>query len=188
MALPLLPALLPAIGALAPELLRHVIGEKAGDVADQVLGAVRSAVGADTPEAVEAAIRDPQVAMQLRIRLAEIAAEREAAAEKARQDELKALLSDLASARNQTVALAQAGSAIAWGAPLVSILVLVAFGLCCWVVLTRALPEGSQEIAYITLGTLGAMAMNVVQFWIGSSNGSARKDETLRALVGGAPR
>jgi hypothetical protein len=184
MALPLLPALLPAIGALAPELLRHVIGEKAGDVADQVVGAVRSVVGADSPEAVEAAIRDPQLAVQLRIRLAEIAAEREKAERRAELEELVALQGDRAGARSQTVALAQAGSVIAWGAPLVSILVMIAFGVACWMVLTRSLPEGSQDIALYTMGALQSMAAAVVAYWVGSSAGSARKDEALRAVAG----
>jgi hypothetical protein len=185
MALPLLPAaLLPAIGALAPELLRWIAGDKAGAVTGQVLDAVRSVVGADSPEAVEAAIRDPQVAAQLRIRLAEIAAEREKAERQVERDELLARLADVASARSQTVALAQAGSVIAWGAPVVSVLVMVAFGVACWMVLTKSLPAGSQEIALYTMGALQSMAAAVVAYWVGSSAGSARKDEALRAVAG----
>jgi hypothetical protein len=183
MALPLL-ALLPALGALAPEIVKWVAGDKAGAVTGQVVAAVQAITGSDSPDALAAAIRDPQVAMQLRIRLAEIAAEAEKAERQAERDELLARLADVASARSQTVALAQAGSSIAWGAPVVSVLVTIVCGVACWLVLTQALPEGSQDIAMIVVGSLLAAFGAVVNFWLGSSHGSARKDEALRGLVG----
>ena len=48
-----------------------------------------------------------------------------------------------------------------------------------WVVLTRAIPENSTALANVLLGTLAAMATQVANFWLGSSNGSASKNELL---------
>ncbi len=85
---------------------------------------------------------------------------------------------DRASARNQTVALAQAGSKIAWGAPVVSALVLGTFGVVLYRVLS--MPAGqSDPNATLMLGALTTMAVAVVSYWVGSSAGSRAKDELL---------
>ena len=50
------------------------------------------------------------------------------------------------------------------------------------------LPPGSAKSTYavlnVLLGTLGAMATNVVGYWVGSSAGSARKDARLAQREG----
>ena len=92
-----------------------------------------------------------------------------------------ATLSDVASARNQTVELAQAKSPIAWGAPVVSTVVLLTFGLMLGIILSHSLPVGSEALANVMLGTLAAMATAVAQYWVGSSAGSARKSDDLRS-------
>ena len=71
------------------------------------------------------------------------------------------------------------GGVMAWGAPVVSVLVLVTFGGVVSLTLLRTLPPGSEAVLNVLLGTLGAMATNVVGYWVGSSAGSARKDERL---------
>lgn len=174
MALPLA-ALLPVVASLAPTLLRHLAGEQAGAVAQQVATAVRSVVGSDDPAAVQVALADPVKAADLKLELAKIESDAET-------ERLRMVLADVAGARAHTVELARAGSPIAWGAPLVSALVLVGFAVAVWVVLTRALPAGSQEIALYTVGALQTLAASVVAYWVGSSAGSARKDEALREL------
>lgn len=45
--------------------------------------------------------------------------------------------------------------------------------------LTRALPSGSETILNMLLGTLAAMATSVVSYWVGSSAGSAQKNDML---------
>lgn len=49
------------------------------------------------------------------------------------------------------------------------------------------LPPGSAKSTYtrlnVLLGTLGAMATSVVGYWVGSSAGSARKEERLASLA-----
>ena len=53
------------------------------------------------------------------------------------------------------------------------------------------LPPGSAKSTYASLnmllGTLAAMATSVVSYWVGSSAGSARKDEHLAQLASSQP-
>lgn len=86
---------------------------------------------------------------------------------------------DQADARAQTVQLAQAGSRISWGAPIVSTIVLVTFGIVLYRVPSR--PAGAiDQNATLMLGALTTMASAVVSYWVGSSTGSAAKDKLLR--------
>ena len=68
---------------------------------------------------------------------------------------------------------------VAWGSTIVSILVLLAFGGVVAVLLLRGVPVGNETLFNVLLGTLSAMATSVVSYWVGSSAGSARKDELL---------
>jgi hypothetical protein len=88
-------------------------------------------------------------------------------------------LKDVADARAQTVALAQAHSTVQWAPAIVSAVVLSTFGTVMWLALTRSLPAGSETILNMLLGTLAAMATSVVSYWVGSSAGSAQKTDLL---------
>jgi hypothetical protein len=171
-----LAALLPLVAALAPGLIKHLAGDKAGAVAGQVAAAIRTVAKSDDAVDVELAIADPARAAELRLELARIEAEQERAI-------LAATLADVAGARGQTVALAKAGSPIAWGAPAVSVVVLLAFGAALYAVVAQEIPEGSRDMALLLLGGLLGMAQAVVAYWVGSSAGSARKDQALREAV-----
>ena len=188
----MLAALLPLILGMAPQLAEHLFGATGGDIAAKVAGAVSAVTGNDLTAAggAEAAILAIQgktdVAVALQLKLAEIAstarlaADREADAMRiAELDTMKATMADIASARGTETALAQAHSSLAWGAPLLSAIILLAFGGMLFVVLTRAIPENSAALANVLLGTLAAMATQVANFWLGSSNGSASKDLLL---------
>lgn len=74
-------------------------------------------------------------------------------------------------------------SVMSWGAPVVSIVVLVTFGGVVSLTLLRTIPLGSEAVLNVLLGTLGAMATNVVGYWVGSSAGSARKDDRLAEVA-----
>ena len=129
----------------------------------------------------------PELAAQIQAQLAQIAAQREIEANRAAEAQraaeiaqIEAAIADTDSARRQTIALAASGSNIAWGAPVVSALVLLTFGVVMALAFTRSLPDGSQTILNVLLGSLAAMATSVVSYWVGSSAGSARKDGTIR--------
>ena len=173
-------ALIPLALTFAPELARWLSGDTAENAMAAVTQAVQAAAGSSDPDAAAAMLqRDPAAAGQLRVQLAKIAAEQERSARAADLNALAATLTDAANARNQTVVLSGQKSAIAWSAPIISGLVLMTFTAVMTLVLTHGVPAGSETAANMLLGTLAAMATSVVSYWVGSSAGSARKDEQL---------
>ena len=169
---------------LAPELARWLFGPGSVPVVAAVEGAVSAVTGSADHDVQAARVADPAVAGALRVQLAQIAAQAAAARDAAQVSALAAVLADVSGARAQTLALAQGGSALAWGAPVVSLVVLVTFGAVVSLVLFRTVPPGSEAVLNVLLGTLGAMATSVVGYWVGSSVGSARKDDRLAVLEG----
>jgi hypothetical protein len=173
-------ALIPLAISLAPELAQWLFGDKAAVTTEAVTKAVQTATGATDAAGAESVLsRDPQAAAQLRLQLAQLAAQAQQAARQAELDDLTARFKDTADARAQTIALANSKSGIAYGAPVVSVVVLATFGFVMALALTRAMPPGSETLLNMLLGTLAAMATSVVSYWVGSSAGSARKDERL---------
>jgi uncharacterized membrane protein YdbT with pleckstrin-like domain len=173
-------ALIPLAISLAPEIAQWLFGEKAEATTQAVANVVQTVTGASDAAGAEAVLsRDPQAAAQLRLQLAQLAAQAQQAARQAELDDMAARFKDTADARAQTVALANSKSMIAYGAPGVSVVVLATFGVVMTLALTRAMPPGSETILNMLLGTLAAMATSVVSYWVGSSAGSARKDERL---------
>lgn len=178
--LPLIPLAL----SLAPELGRWLFGPAAGAATAAVAEAVQAATGTSDADVAQAVVaRDPKAAADLRLALAKLAAEAEAAARAADLADLQAHLADVAGARAQTQALAASGSRIAFGAPALSAVILMAFATMLFVVLTRAIPDGSGPLANVLLGSLAAMATQVANYWLGSSAGSAAKTELLANSV-----
>jgi ABC-type multidrug transport system permease subunit len=177
MALPLIPLLL----GLAPTVASWIAGDKTGAAIGKVTGIAREILGTDDVGAIERAIAaDPEKALQFRIAVVQA----EADARRVEFETLQAQLADVASARHQTVELARAGSLIAWGAPIVSVLITVGFFVMLWLVIRKEIPEGSRDLANIMLGSLGTSFTAVVSYWVGSSAGSASKDAALRAAIG----
>ena len=168
---------------LAPELGRWMFGAKASETVSAVQAAVAAVTGSTDMPAQLSRLADPEMAASLRIELAQIAAEREMAANDAAQARLEAHMADVVNARDTMLGLTSAGSAIAWGAPVVSVVVLLTFGGVVGLTLTQALPLNAEPVLNVVLGTLGAMATSVVSYWVGSSAGSARKDARLASLA-----
>lgn len=154
-------ALLPLALSLAPQIAKWLGGDTAAAVTSQVGGIIQTVTGtADPAEAEAVLMADPAKRAEVQIKLAEIAAAREAAQ-----------LEDTANARAQQLALVQANSWLAWGAPMVSVAVL---GLFTYVVVSGAVLEVDIR------ETLKNLAVACVGYWIGSSRGSAAKDEVRR--------
>lgn len=173
-------ALIPLAISLAPEIGRFLFGAAGEKTAAAVAQVVKGVTGTSDEAVAQQAINDnPQLATQLRIRLAELAAQQEHEARQAELDQFAAQLKDVADARQQTVALARAGSAVQWAPVIVSFVVLATFGIVMWAALTRTLPAGSETILNMLLGTLAAMSSATVSYWVGSSAGSAQKTDLL---------
>lgn len=177
--------LIPLIVSLAPEIGKWIFGE--GSVAARAAAAIAQAAESVTGTKDEAAQKraieaDPALATQLRVQLSQIAAQAEADARKEALGVLTEQIADVASARAQTIALAQARSGLAWGAPVVSAIVLATFGLVMALSFMCSLPAQSAQVGNLLLGALATMATSVVSYWVGSSAGSARKDEHIVRL------
>jgi hypothetical protein len=177
-------ALIPLVLSIAPEIADWLFGPSAGAATESVTKVVGAVTGTTDPEAAAAALADkPELATQLKVQLAQIAAQDRQATRAAELDTLKASLSDVADARGQTEKLVQMGSGLAWSPVLLSGIVLMAFSLMIYVVLTRSLPEGSGPLANVLLGTLAAMASQVGNYWLGSSAASANKDSQISQMA-----
>lgn len=94
-------------------------------------------------------------------------------------------LADTASARAQTADLARSGSVIAWGAPLVSAMVVLGYFFCIWLLFVRGedLPDNITQIVNIMFGALQAGFIQVINYWLGSSAGSKKSGDAIREIA-----
>lgn len=179
--------MLPLIGVLAsvvPSLISAVAGDKAGKVAGQVAEVAKAILGTDNPVDAEKALSTlpPDKLVDLKLGLAKIAADAEAVRSQATLDTLRAELADVANARAQTVDLAKSGNPIAWGAPIVSVLIVLGYFLLLYVLLAEPLPQVSSNWKDLLLVLFGALQIafgQVANYWLGSSAGSDRKSALL---------
>jgi hypothetical protein len=185
--------MLPLIGLAAtylPDLIRLIAGDKGGTVAAAVTQTVTDITRtADPAAALQALQSDASVASELRARLAQIALDAQKAqndaADQARQGELsllQATLGDSKDARGGMASLIQAHSSIAWGAPVVSVVVTGGFfAILALLVffnqsITAQAGATATQILTISMGTLATGFATVINFWLGSSQGSRSKD------------
>ena len=162
--------LVPLALSIAPEIARWLSGKGAEGVKTASAAAIQAVTGTSDPEAAGALLRqNPAASAQLRVQLAQLAAAQENAARAVELGTLTAALRDTTTPK----------PAVAWSAPIISAVVLLTFGSVMLLVLTLGVPAGNETIANMLLGTLAAMATSVVSYWVGSSAGSARKEERL---------
>lgn len=172
--------LLELILGVLPQLVGAVAGGKVADVVAAGTKVAREVLGTDDPAEIKAALSDPATAEAFRARL-----EQETA-------QLQAYLADVQDARRQTIALVEAGSAIAWAPVVISGLIIAGFLGVTGAMLFKAVPESA--VAQILFGQLAGMTGAVVQYWLGSSQSSRAKDQVLASLaspardIAGAPK
>jgi hypothetical protein len=177
--------LIPLAISILPDIAQWLFGSGAEKTTAAVTKAVADVTGVDTSTeagmtaAVATLQGKPELAGQLQVQLAQIAATAKADADKAAAAALATELADVANARAQTVALATARSPIAWAPVVISAAVLFTFAAVMFLALTRALPAGSETLLNMLLGSLTAMATGAVNYWLGSSSGSAQKTDLL---------
>ena len=177
-------ALIALAVTIAPEIARWLFGDGSEKTVAAASSAVEAATGtADADAAASVLQKDPSIASKLRMQLAQIAAEREKASHSDDLDQFAAALRDASDAGTATAAPGGQKGPLAWSAPIISGVVLLTFGSVMGVVLLYGMPAGSETAANMLLGTMAAMATSVVSYWVGSSAGSARKEERL-AQVG----
>lgn len=183
--MPLIPLLL----GLAPTVASWLMGDKTGAVVSQVTGIARDILGTTDAAGIERAVAtDPNLALQFKMAL--LQAEADARAHEAQMnrqalEELNSRIADVASARSQTVELAKAGSAIAWGSPIVSVLAIIVFAGFVYMLFASAVPEGMKEALLLLGGSAATGYGMVLSYWLGSSSGSAQKTAALEKVAAG---
>lgn len=185
------PFLIPLLIGLAPKVAEWVAGKPAGQVVEQVTKIAKDSLGVDNLDSLESVIaNDPEKALQFKLAMINAANEEkkreheaEMAAITSQIEEVKAYLSDVQSARNQTVELAKANSYIAWGSVVVSVIVMIAFGIMLYVTATYDIPASQKDNVSGLLWTLNTLAVAVVSYWVGSSAGSAQKTSAMEVMA-----
>lgn len=184
--------MLPLLGIAAssvPELIRLIGGDKTNTLAAKVNDVVTAVVGTQDEATARAKLADPAVAAQLQTRLAEIALDAhklQAQAESDRRqsdlEALKATLADTRDARAMQTNLADKGSPFAWGAPVVSIIIGIGFFAVMGMAIFggKYITADNSNIVYTLVGTMATGFATTISFWLGSSQGSRNKDDTVR--------
>jgi hypothetical protein len=165
--IPLITGLVPALtGAMATPVAGSIL-VKAGEIAQRIFGS-------NDPTTIGLEIQRDQSKLE----------RFKAELEKATKEDL-AFLADIQSARQQTVQLAQAGSGIAWGAPVISGLITIGFflTLAIFVLYSVDLPEYQKAVLTTLIGTLAGGFTQVISYWLGSSRSSANKDFAISSLA-----
>lgn len=172
------------LGAIAPGLATALGGPLAGAavkvLADRVLGqpdaspaevAAALSTGSLTGEQI-VAIKSAEQAFQ--VEMAKIDEARDAAA-----------LQDTQSARQQTVALAQASSSIAWAPVVISAIIVAGFFACVALlfIVQRTWDERTANLLNVLFGALIPGFAQVCNYWLGSSAGSRRAGDSVRKIA-----
>jgi hypothetical protein len=159
-------------GALGSPLAGSIL-LKAADIAERIFGT-------KDPGQIQAQIELDKVKLErFRIEL-----------EEATKEDV-ALLADLQSARAQTLGLAQAQSSIAWGAPIVSVLVTGGFFFVMALFLfgfAVSFDEYVKNVLLILIGVLSSGFNQTISYWLGSTRGSQGKDALIGAMATTAQR
>ena len=78
---------------------------------------------------------------------------------------------------DQATPLSAMSSAIrTWGAIVISVMIVGGFMSMVALIMIRPIPAGSETLVNVVFGTLGGMTVQVANYWLGSSAGSASKD------------
>jgi lysozyme family protein len=182
-----------AVGML-PDIIKLIAGDKTGQLADQVGRAVSDTLG--TTNAAEAQTKlttDAAAKAALQQKLAELALEATKAQNAEYDQQRQDALSNTQGARNGLQALATTNSTIAWTAPTISYLVIFGFFVFLFVLVwlyggvAKPADVNNQnnfviQIINIAVGALTAAFATVVNFWLGSSAGSQKKDDANLTL------
>jgi hypothetical protein len=162
------------LGGLIPFPGGAILGQVAGKVLAEALGvpptpeAVKNAIETGDPAAVQAKLSEAEVRMQTE------------------GEKFKASLADVQSARTATVDLAKAQSSIAWGAPVVSVVIVFGFFavMSMLFIVKVDLPPNSVGLLNVLFGALIPAFGQVCNYWLGSSAGSNDKSAQIAALSG----
>lgn len=185
----------PLIGiaaALLPDIIRLIAGDKTGQLEDQVGKAVSDTLG--TTNAAEAQTKlaaDPAAQAALQRKLSALVLEATKAQNADVDQQQQNALANTQGARGALEALAKTNATIARTAPIISYLVIAGFFVFLFVLVglywhdptaTNTQNNFIIQIINIVVGALTAAFATVVNFWLGSSAGSQKKDDANLTL------
>lgn len=171
MVLPLIPIALSLASEFAPTIIRHLVGDKAGDVAQTVVDAAQQITGKGSPEEAVAELRaNPELVLQFKQHMADIEVKIETAYLEDRQD-----------ARARDVALRRLGDKN-YRANIMLAMAFFCLLAICWAIYDSRLdiPDGILAIFNMAVGMILKMIGDAFQFEFGSSRGSKEKDLSIR--------
>lgn len=157
------------LSQLVPMVAGWIAGPKAEANAQKVVDIASNITGGPKDQVIEALKANPDKLLEFQ---KAVAAENTAV--------ISAVLADIQDARGMMTKLAGIGSSLAWGAAIVSALVIGANVLATYLVFTTSVPKGQGDLAYLIVGQLLGMGSTVVAFWLGSSMSSVQKTDILR--------
>ena len=170
-----------AVAKSAP-VLGSVLGGPVGAIAGAAGSMIASALGCEPdPEAVQRTIAQSP---DLLLKLKDLEIEQQAQLLQWQRDQVQAELTDRMSARDREVELAKSGHGATWATSIVACIVTVGFFIMLWTVLRGGKAE-LGDAGLMLLGTLASAFGAVVQYYLGSSLGSASKDAYLKKIRGG---
>jgi len=135
-----------------------------GALVSSIVGKVVGKSNPDLEEASQEILGDPNKVMEFRSRM--------------RDAEIKEL-----EVRTRDVQDARGLLKTSRGPIAISVLVVLTFSILLYLVMFVAIPAGSQAVAYLLMGSLGAGFTQVLNFWLGTSVGSKEKDSTINRFV-----
>ena len=181
LALSLGKASLPTLAKIAGGLLPPPLDLLAGPVVSMIASALGvDASAADAPDQIAAKINADPVSASVRLQPLENAHKETL---DAAQAELEARLRDVEDARATEVQLVKSGSTIQWAAPVVSVATVVGFFIIAAMVFSGRITADASPLALMIVGAMISNSTTVVQFWLGSSQSSRDKDETIAKAV-----
>jgi hypothetical protein len=97
---------------------------------------------------------------------------------------------DTQNARAQTVELAKAESPLAWGAAIVSTLIVLGYFFCIYrlFIVQIDMPPNVFQLLNVMFGALSLAFGQVCNYWLGSSAGSKRASDSIRKIAEQAGR
>jgi hypothetical protein len=174
---PLLAGSAPTIGGLLGGFIPFpggaILGKMAGSMLAEALGvpptpeAVHTAITTGDPATVSAALSSADAKMQAEV------------------DKFKAQLEDVQDARATTVKLSTGGSNIAWGAPVISVVIVFGFFsvMSMLFIIRIDLVQSTVTLLNVLFGALIPAFGQVCNYWLGSSAGSQNKDGQIATMA-----
>ncbi|WP_308586622.1 hypothetical protein [uncultured Desulfovibrio sp.] len=169
-----------AVAKVAP-ILGGVLGGPVGAITGAAGALLGSALGVDAdPESITKALADPETLVKLK----QIESDERQRLLEWQSTQLNAELENVKSAREREVALAQAGHGASWATSIVSCIVTVGFFVMLYLVISGGKSE-LGDAGLMLLGTLATGFGAVINYYLGSSLGSASKDKLFAAKDAG---